>query len=96
MTGRLIGIARVPMRRAPPVAVSSATIGLVDGLEGDTRGRKPDRQVTVLFREGGRTPAAMPERSCPGSRGAPIFMWSASAFRTRPAGNFSSARWRSK
>ena len=52
MNGRLIGIARVAALRAPPEELTAATIGVVDGLEGDARGRKKDRQVTVLFREG--------------------------------------------
>ncbi len=52
MSGLLIGIARAATLRAPLEELPAATIGVEDGVEGDSRGRKKDRQVTVLFREG--------------------------------------------
>lgn len=52
MTGRLIGIARAPELRAPMQELSSAEISIERGIEGDARGMKLRRQVTVLFREG--------------------------------------------
>ena len=52
MTGRLIGIARTPELRAPMQELSSADISVERGIEGDARGMKLQRQVTVLFREG--------------------------------------------
>lgn len=52
MTGRLIGIARTPELRAPMQELGSAEISIERGVEGDARGMKPRRQVTILFREG--------------------------------------------
>jgi MOSC domain-containing protein YiiM len=52
MTGRLIGIAKCDEFRAPLTEVQASTISIEAGLDGDARGRKRDRQVTVLFREG--------------------------------------------
>lgn len=52
MTGRLIGIARASELRAPMQELSSAEISIERGIEGDARGVKLQRQVTVLFREG--------------------------------------------
>jgi MOSC domain-containing protein YiiM len=52
MTGRLIGIARAAELRAPLEEIDRASISVDAGIDGDARGRKPDRQVTVLFREG--------------------------------------------
>ena len=51
MSGKLIGIARSAELRAPLEELAAANISIQDGVEGDARGRKPDRQVTVLFRE---------------------------------------------
>jgi len=52
MTGRLIGIARAAQLRAPLEELSVVQISVESGIEGDARGVKPRRQVTVLFREG--------------------------------------------
>jgi MOSC domain-containing protein YiiM len=52
MTGKLIGIAKCDELRAPLKEVQASTISVEAGLDGDARGRKRDRQVTVLFREG--------------------------------------------
>jgi len=52
MTGRLIGIARVHELRAPLEELDSATVTVEAGIDGDARGRKRERQITVLFREG--------------------------------------------
>ena len=52
MSGRLIGIARVHELRAPLEEVDVASVTERHGIEGDARGVKADRQVTVLFREG--------------------------------------------
>src|SRR5260221_13339809 len=51
MSGKLIGIARSAELRAPLEELAAADISIQAGVEGDARGRKPDRQVTVLFRE---------------------------------------------
>ena len=50
--GRLLGIARAPAKRAPLIEMAEAEIGTADGIQGDIRGAKPGRQVTVLFQEG--------------------------------------------
>jgi len=52
MTGRLIGIAKTAELRAPMQELGHAEISVERGIEGDARGMKPKRQVTVLFREG--------------------------------------------
>lgn len=50
--GRLIGIARTAKRRGPMEESGDATISVAGGIEGDARGAKPNRQITVLFRDG--------------------------------------------
>src|SRR5215831_13898982 len=52
MTARLIAIARVHELRAPLEELETTTISVASGIDGDARGRKPGRQVSVLFREG--------------------------------------------
>jgi len=52
MTGRVIGIARTAEKMAPMEALARACVSIEAGVDGDARGRKPGRQVTVLFREG--------------------------------------------
>jgi len=52
MSGRLIGIARAREMRAPLEELDTASIAERHGIEGDARGIKADRQITVLFREG--------------------------------------------
>jgi MOSC domain-containing protein YiiM len=52
MQGRLAGIARVRELRAPLEESDNADVSIARGIEGDARGMKPGRQVTVLFREG--------------------------------------------
>ncbi|MGH6871610.1 MAG: MOSC domain-containing protein [Rhizomicrobium sp.] len=52
MSGRLIGIARVSALRAPMEELREARITAERGIEGDARGMKPRRQITVLFRDG--------------------------------------------
>jgi len=51
MTGKLIGIAKVAELRAPLQKMESSNITVEAGIDGDARGRKLNRQVTVLFRE---------------------------------------------
>ena len=51
MTGKLIGIARAAELRSPLEEMSAASISVEAGIDGDARGRKAGRQVTVLFRE---------------------------------------------
>jgi MOSC domain-containing protein YiiM len=47
--GRLIGIARRLVRRAPMEEIAEATVSVTAGLEGDFKGAKhPRRQLTVL------------------------------------------------
>lgn len=51
-TGRLVGIARRPARRAPMEAIRKVAINAARGLEGDHKGEKfPNRGVTLLARE---------------------------------------------
>jgi MOSC domain-containing protein YiiM len=52
MTGRLVGIARAAELGAPLVEMDAASVTVEAGIDGDARGRKPGRQLTVLFREG--------------------------------------------
>jgi MOSC domain-containing protein YiiM len=51
MTGKLIAIAKATELRAPLQEMESSNITIEAGIDGDARGRKQDRQVTVLFRE---------------------------------------------
>ena len=51
MTGKLIAIARAAELRAPLQEVQSSNVTIEAGIDGDARGRKLNRQVTVLFRE---------------------------------------------
>lgn len=50
--GHLLAIARAPIKRGPLTPLSEAAVGVADGVVGDARGRRPGRQVTVVFREG--------------------------------------------
>lgn len=52
MTGNLIGIARARELGAPMEQLTDASISIARGLEGDARGEKRGRQITVLFRDG--------------------------------------------
>jgi len=52
MSGRLIGIARARELRAPLEELKEARVSAESGIEGDARGMKLNRQITVLFREG--------------------------------------------
>lgn len=52
MSGRLIGIARARELRAPLEELREAQVSVARGIEGDARGVKSKRQITVLFREG--------------------------------------------
>lgn len=52
MSGILIGIARTPELRAPMEQLDRASVTIERGIEGDARGRKLNRQITILFREG--------------------------------------------
>ncbi len=52
MTGRLIGIARRAVRRAPMETLGRALVGVDFGVEGDQKGKKHEkRRITVLARE---------------------------------------------
>ena len=51
MTGKLVGIAKAKELRVPLEEMQSAHVSVEAGIEGDARGIKLDRQVTVLFRE---------------------------------------------
>ena len=50
--GRLLGIARARAKRAPLLLMEEARVDMDCGIEGDVRGVKRGRQVSVLFREG--------------------------------------------
>jgi MOSC domain-containing protein YiiM len=49
--GKLIGIARASELRAPMEPLAAARISREQGLDGDARGHKQGRQVTIVFRE---------------------------------------------
>lgn len=50
--GTVIAIARCEVKRVPMELLDTAEISVEGGIEGDARGRKRDRQVTLLTREG--------------------------------------------
>jgi MOSC domain-containing protein YiiM len=50
--GNLVGIARACVLGAPLEELTSTAISVQRGIEGDARGEKRGRQVTVLFRDG--------------------------------------------
>jgi len=50
--GHLLAIARAPVKRGPLMELHEAAVAIVDGVDGDARGKRPGRQVTVVFREG--------------------------------------------
>ena len=50
--GHLLAIARAPVKRGALIPIAEAEIGTSDGIAGDARGVRADRQVTVVFREG--------------------------------------------
>jgi MOSC domain-containing protein YiiM len=50
--GHLLAIARAPVKRGPLMALKEAVVDVADGVDGDARGKRPGRQVTVVFREG--------------------------------------------
>ena len=50
--GHLLAIAHAPVKRGPLMALQEAVVGVADGVDGDARGTRPGRQVTVVFREG--------------------------------------------
>ena len=52
MTARLIGIVRAAEHMAPLETLEQASITVAAGIQGDCRGITPDRQVSILFREG--------------------------------------------
>jgi MOSC domain-containing protein YiiM len=49
--GQLLAIARAPVKRGALMPLSEAIIGRETGVDGDARGGRSGRQVTVLFRE---------------------------------------------
>jgi MOSC domain-containing protein YiiM len=50
--GHLLAIARAPVKRGPLSPLAETDVGIADGVCGDARGKRPGRQVTVVFREG--------------------------------------------
>jgi len=51
MTGTVVALARCLVKRGPMELLKQARISLDKGVEGDPRGHKKGRQVTVLSRE---------------------------------------------
>jgi MOSC domain-containing protein YiiM len=51
MAGRILAIARREKSRAPMEEILSASVTTEAGVQGDSRGKPDDRQVTVLTRE---------------------------------------------
>jgi MOSC domain-containing protein YiiM len=50
--GHLLAIARAPVKRGPLMTLQEAGVGVTEGVDGDARGTRQGRQVTVVFREG--------------------------------------------
>jgi MOSC domain-containing protein YiiM len=50
--GHLLAIARAPVKRGPLMELEETAVDVADGVDGDARGKRPGRQVTVVFREG--------------------------------------------
>jgi MOSC domain-containing protein YiiM len=50
--GHLLAIARAPVKRGPLMELKEAAVDVAHGVDGDARGKRPGRQVTVVFREG--------------------------------------------
>jgi len=50
--GHLLAIARAPVKRGPISPLTETEVGIAGGVAGDARGKRPGRQVTVVFREG--------------------------------------------
>ncbi len=51
MTGTLLALAIAPKKRAAMVTLERATVTRDGGVEGDARGRRPGRQVTLVFND---------------------------------------------
>ena len=51
MSARLIGIARRDKPRAPMELLARARVSYDAGIEGDCRGRTPDRNLTIIFKD---------------------------------------------
>lgn len=51
MAGKVLAIARRAASRAPMETLDAVAVTVAAGIEGDSRGRPHDRQVTVLTRE---------------------------------------------
>jgi len=62
---RLIGIAKAREKLAPLEEMTSAPVTVERGIEGDVRGTKTDRQITILFREGWEAACAEANASLP-------------------------------
>lgn len=50
--GSLVGIAKARELGAPLQEIDSVSVSLARGIDGDARGAKYGRQITVLFRDG--------------------------------------------
>jgi MOSC domain-containing protein YiiM len=51
MSARLVGIARRDKPRAPMETPARARVSYDAGIDGDCRGRTPDRNVTIIFKD---------------------------------------------
>lgn len=51
-TGKLLAIQRAAQLRGPLEQVTHVAVSAVSGIEGDARGVKKDRQVTIVFSDG--------------------------------------------
>jgi len=65
MTGTLLALAIAPKKRAAMVTLERATVTRDGGLEGDARGRRPGRQVTVVFNDDWQAACAVLGRDLP-------------------------------
>lgn len=50
--GQLLAIAWTPVKRGTLIPIPEADVGIENGIQGDARGRKTGRQITVVFKEG--------------------------------------------
>jgi MOSC domain-containing protein YiiM len=63
--GKLIGIARTAEQLGPMEEIGRASISVEAGIDGDARGRKLNRQVTILFRDGWEDACRALDRTLP-------------------------------
>ena len=71
----LIGIAITPKILAPMEEIKSAEISIEAGIKGDARGKKRNRQISILLKMIGLTLVVSWELFSPGSREEQIYLY---------------------